>query len=274
MQLDKTDWILIAVLAAVLIIYFYIKKHFKMPKVGSLSLTTGAVKSGKTTFTLALAYSNYKRIHRNWKIRCFLLKIFKPKRPLPEEPLFYSNIPVAFPYVQVTKELILRQTRFRYGSVCFINEASLLADNSVFCNKSITERVMFFNKLIGHETRGGLLFYDTQAIGDMPAVSRRCLGQYFYVHHIARWIPFFLVAYVRECRYSEDGSVVSVDTNDVEEGLQRVIFRKSVWKKFDCYCYSVFTDDLPVEDNIIVLPKDADLRCKEILSFKEYESLQ
>lgn len=272
MQFDKSDWLLLAIIVVAIFLYFYIRKHYKMPKVGSLSLTTGAVKSGKTTFTLALAYSNYRRIHFRWKIRKFFCKLLK--KPIPEEPLFYSNIPLAFPYVPLTKELLLRQVRFRYGSVVFINEASLLADNSVFINKSITERVMFFNKLIGHETRGGLLFYDTQAIGDMPAVSRRCLGQYFYVHHISKWIPFFLVAYVRECRYSEDGSAVSVDTNDIEDGLQRVIFRKSIWKKFDCYCYSVFTDDLPVADKQIVLPKGADLRCKDILSFKEYESLQ
>lgn len=271
MQLDKFDWLLLGILVVAILVYFYIRKHFKMPKVGSLSLTTGAVKSGKTTFTLALAYSNYKRVHRRWKVRKFFCKLFK--KPIPEEPLFYSNIPLAFPYVPLTKELIERKTRFRYGSVIFINEATLLADNSSFKNMALTERIMFFNKLIGHETRGGLLCYDTQAIGDMPAVTRRCLGQYFYVHHLSKWIPFFIVAYVKECRYSEDRSVVSVDTEDVENSLKRVIIRKSIFKKFDCYCYSSFTDNLPVESRQVVLPKGADLRCKDILSFKEFNTL-
>lgn len=271
MHLDKLDWIILAIAAVVLLVVHYIRKHYKMPKVGSLSLTTGAVKSGKTTFTLSLAYGNYKRVHRRWRIRCFFCKMFR--KPLPEEPLFYSNIPVMIPYVPLTKDLIERRTRFRYGSVVFINEATLLADNSVFTDKTLYERIMFFNKLIGHETRGGLLCYDTQAIGDMPAVTRRCLGQYFYVHHLARSFPFFVVAYVRECRYSEDGSIVSVDTSDLEDGLKKVLIRKSIFKKFDCYCYSGFTDDLPVECTVKVLPKGADLRCNELLSYKEFTSL-
>lgn len=274
MQFDKSDWLLLAICAVAIFLYFYIRKKFKFPVVGSLSLTTGAVKSGKTTFTLGLAISNYKRIHRRWRIRAFFCKLFK--KPIPEEPLFYSNIPVSFPYVQVTTDLIERKKRFRYGSVVFINEASLLASNRDFNNLDLSERVMLFNKLIGHETRGGLLFYDTQAIGDMPAVTRRCLGQYFYVHHITKWIPFFLVAYVQEQRYSEDssGNAASFATGDIEDGLKRVIIPKSVWKKFDCYCYSVFTDNLPVESKIIILPKGSDLRCTNVVGFREYNSLK
>ena len=119
-----------------------------------------------------------------------------------------------------------------------------------------------------------MLVYDTQAIGDLPAVTRRCLGQYFYVHHLAIWLPFFLIAYVKEQRYSEDGSVVSVDDEDIEDGLQRVIIRKSVWKKFDCYCYSGFTDYLPVEDRVVTLDTDDDLRCNDLVSFKKYTTLR
>lgn len=269
---DKSDLIILLVLVAVLVLYIYVRRKFKMPKVGSLSLVTGGVKSGKTTFSVAQCISNYNRVHRRWRIRKFFCKMFR--RSIPEEPLFYSNIPLGIPYVEITNDLIERKTRFRYGSVIYISEATLLADNSIYKNMPLSERVMFFNKLIGHETRGGLLIYDTQAIGDLPAVTRRCLGQYFYVHHIAKWLPFFLVAYVRESRYSEDGSVISVDNSDTEDDLKRVLIRKSVWKKFDCYCYSTFTDDLPVVDTVIKLDKKADLSAKKIISFKEYKSLK
>lgn len=271
MNFDKTDLTLILLAVVAFIALRYYRKHFKVPKVGSLALVTGAVKSGKTLFALGLAIANYRIVHRAWRIKCFFCKLLR--RECPEEPLFYSNIPVAFPYVELTKELILRQKRFRYGSVIFCSEASLLADNSVFKDTDVNERIMLLNKLIGHETRGGLLVYDTQAIGDLPAVTRRCIGQYFYVHHTVKNIPFVVLPCVRECRFSEDGSAVSVDTEDVEEGLKKVLFSKRLWKKYDRYCYSSFTDNKPVEDKLVVLPKGASLKAKNITSFKEYKNL-
>lgn len=269
---DKSDLIILLVLVAVLVLYIYVRRKFKMPKVGSLALVTGGVKAGKSTLSVALSIGNHKLVHRRWSIRKFFCKMFR--RSIPEEPLLYSNIPLGVPYVELTEDLLMRRARFHYGSVIYISEATLVADNNTFRDMESNERVMFFNKLIGHETRGGLLIYDTQAIGDLPAVTRRCLGQYFYVHHIAKWLPFFLVAYVRESRYSEDGSVVSVDAADTEETLKRVLIRKSVWKKFDCYCYSVLTDDLPVVDTVIKLDKKSDLSAKKIVSFKKYRSLK
>lgn len=241
-----------------------------MPKVGSLALITGAVKSGKSTFGLALVISEYKRVHRHWKMHRFFARLFR--RAVPEEPLLYSNIPLAVPYVPITKSLLLREVRFRYKSVIYLGEVTLVADNLIYKDVYLNECTMLYTKLIGHETKGGLCIIDTQAIGDMPAVMRRCIGQYFYIHHLSRWIPFFLVAYVIENRYSEDKNVVSVDTSDIEEGLKRVLIRKSVWKKFDCYCYSALTDNLPVADNVVKLKKNASLKADEIVSFREFIS--
>lgn len=269
---NSGDFITIALIILGLFIFFRLKRKFKMPKVGSLALVTGGVKAGKSTYSVALAVTEYKREHRRWRIRKFFAKMFR--RSIPEEPLLYSNIPLAVPYVDITREILERKVRIRYKSVVYLSEATLLADNSIYKDMTLSERLMFFNKLFGHESRGGLLIYDTQAIGDLPAVTRRCLGQYFYVHHMVKWIPFILVAYIREDRYSEDGSVVSTNETDVEDTLKRVIIRKSVWKKFDCYCYSGFTDDLPVSDTVTTLPKGADLRVKNLVSFKHYKTLE
>lgn len=271
--MDKESLFLLLLFVGIILLIVYIRRNFKFPKVGAMALVTGAVKSGKTTFSLGLAISNYKRTHRRWKIRCFFCKIFRKKKPLPEEPLLYSNIPLGVPYVPITKRLLTRKDRFNYGSTIYLSEASLVADNSIYKDGTLSEQIMLFNKLIGHETCGGMLVYDTQAIGDMPAVTRRCLGQYFYVHHITKWIPFFLVAYVKECRYSEDGTVISVDTEDTENTLKRVIIPKSIWKKFDCYCYSCFTDNCTRVDNVVKLSKNDSLIADKIISFKEYDTL-
>lgn len=46
----------------------------------------------------------------------------------------------------------------------------------------------------------------------------------------------------------EGNNEMNVFNEDVEETLKAVVIPKRVWRCFDCYCYSVFTDHLPVED--------------------------
>lgn len=248
-------------------IFFFNKfmSRFKFPKIPSMCVITGGVKVGKSTFGVGLADKEYKRVHRSWKIRKFFQKLFG--KSISEEPLLYSNIPLSIPYAPLTKDLILRKKRFRYGSVIYVNEASLLADSQLIKDLDLNDRLLLFNKLIGHETKGGCIIYDTQTIADCHYSIKRCLSDYFYIHSLVKWIPFFLVAKVIECRYSEDNSVLSVDTQDVELNTRRVIMRKSVWKKFDAYCYSSFTDDLPIEDKVIYYADS--LKSNDIISFRD-----
>ena len=264
-------YILLALFALGAFIFYKISKHFKLPKIACVSLTTGGVKSGKSTFSVYLAISTYKRIHRRWKVRKVFQTLFN--KPIDEEPLLYSNIPLSVPYVPITLELLQRKIRPRYGSVAYVNEASLLCDQMLFKDDELNERLTLFNKLFGHETCGGYLVYDTQCIGDVHYAVKRSLSNYFYVHHLEKRIPFFLVAKVREERYSDDkGTITNTYSEDVEENLKTVIIPKSVWKKFDAYCFSVLTDSLPVSDN--VLKGTTDLKAREIVSFRKFKTIQ
>jgi hypothetical protein len=181
-------------------------------------------------------------------------------------PLLYSNIPLAVPYVPLTQKLIERKERFRYGSVIYINEASLFADSQLVKDMDTNNALLMFNKLIGHELLGGYIIYDTQQIADCHYSVKRCLSNYFYIHHLQKWIPFFLVAYVRECIYSEDGSVTNNFNEDIEDSLVRVIIPKSTWKKFDAYCYSAATDDLPVAEKVRTA---STLKVKKLTTFND-----
>lgn len=264
-------YILLALLALGAFIFYKISKHFKVPKIACVSLTTGGVKSGKSTFSVYLAISTYKRIHRRWKVRKVFQTLFN--KPIDEEPLLYSNIPLSVPYVPITLELLQRKIRPRYGSVAYVNEASLLCDQMLFKDDELNERLTLFNKLFGHETCGGYLVYDTQCIGDVHYAVKRSLSNYFYVHHLEKRIPFFLVAKVREERYSDDkGTITNTYSEDVEENLKTVIIPKSVWKKFDAYCFSVLTDSLPVSDSVI--KGTTDLKAHDIVSFRKFKTIQ
>lgn len=257
-------FILIAV--ALFFVFKFLNK-FKVPKVGAMALVNGGVKCGKSTFSVALARREYKSRVRSVKFKNFFRKIFN--KELIEMPLLYSNVPLGMPYVELTDDLLLRKKRFVYGSVIYCQEASLVADSQLLRDMDLNERLLLFNKLIGHETKGGCIIYDTQCISDLHYSIKRCLSEYFYIHHLTKWIPFFLVAYVQECRFSEDNSVLTTNTNDIEDNLKRVIIPKSTWKYFDCYCYSTLTDNLPVEKKVIENNKQTkDLKANKIISFR------
>ena len=68
--------IFLGVLVLILFIVYKIYSKFKIPKIGCLALVTGGVKTGKSTFAVYLAYVNYKRARRRWKIRAFFQNLF------------------------------------------------------------------------------------------------------------------------------------------------------------------------------------------------------
>lgn len=260
---------LLLILGVVTFFVWRFLARFKSPKCAALTFVNGGVKTGKTAFALHLAYSNYKRSHRAWKVQCFFAKLFRKDKP--EEPFFYSNIPVAFPYVPLTKAHLLRQVRFNYGSTVFVSEFSLLADKNLFKFLSPDElkSVSLFFKLFGHETKGGKFFSDSQALGDICIEFRRNIAQYFYVHHLEKHVPFLLFFKVREERYSEDNSVMSMYDEDTEESLKTVMTSKRLWKLYDQYCYSVLTDNLPVDNSVVDGATLPDLKARYIVSFHD-----
>lgn len=245
----------LAISLIVLIILFIIFMRLrKVPKCGSLTLITGGVKSGKSTLAVHLTIRHYKKVLLKWKIYRIIRKVlrFLPER---EKPLLYSNVPLAgIDYVELTEDLLLREKRFAYRSVIYCQEASLVADSQQWRDMDVNERLLHFNKLIGHETRGGMIIYDTQSIQDCHYAIKRSVSSYIWIHHNIK-IPFFVLVYVREMFYSEDGSGINVFNEDVEETLLRIIIPKSIWKRFDAYCYSKLTDHLPAETKTKYIPK-------------------
>ena len=139
----------------------------KIPKFGNMVLVTGGVKTGKSTMSVWLAYRQYKRQLRKYYICNYVIYplfkwipfgIFKRMRRR-EKPLFYSNIPVAVKnFVPLTLDLIERRKRFRYGSVIYVCESSLVADSQSIKDVLVNEEMLLLNKLIAHETKGGYIF--------------------------------------------------------------------------------------------------------------------
>lgn len=259
------------VLILLIIAFIFISKNMKSLKIGSLALVTGGVKTGKSTLGCYLAIKEYKKARLRYRVRKLLG--FKD-----EEPLFYSNIPIKVNhFVPIDKDYLLRKKRFNYGSVIFIDEASLVADSQLIKDNLINEQLLLFNKLIGHETHGGKLIYNTQSIQDCHYSIKRCVDRYFYVYKMIKWLPFFIVMKVQETRYSEDSSVAIVNQDtDLEDMTKTCIIPKSVWKKFDRYAFSILTDNnlTTCKNDVVNGNKFKSLKQPDVHSFRNYVMLQ
>lgn len=261
--------IIILVLVLFFLIWFFFKH--KRLKLDCITLVVGAPKTGKTTIQVYLAIKdNKKRIFKTKFKNLFRNK--KNKLPL---PLLYSNIPLKYPHVRLTKELLLREHRFVYNSTILISETSLVADSMCYKNEVLGDTLTYFYKLIGHELHGGAVFVETQNPSDNHYSLKRCINRYLFIYHLTKWIPFVLIARVREFAYLEGVEGVNNNFNeDIEESMKLLFIPKSIWKKFDAYTYSVLTDDLYINDNI-VKPKDVtSLKTKDILSLKDILSVK
>lgn len=260
----------IIIILLIILLLWFIMKNYKQIKMGNLILVTGGVKTGKSTLSCWLVRKKYKEQLIKWWIYNFLQKLFKGKKAkLIEKPLLYSNVPLKCDYVPLSEDLILRKKRFSYKSVIYIQEASLVADSMTFKDMDFNDRVNYFNKLIGHETHGGYLVYDTQSTSDLHFGIKRNINNYIYIHNCIKWIPFVIVLKLKENRYSYDNSSIETNEKDIEDTMKTLVISKKIWKMFDCYCYSSMTDNLDVETNVINGSKLKNLKTTKILTFKE-----
>lgn len=262
----KSMFWFIAFAIVAFLFWFFVLRKFKVPKLTALTMFTGGVKTGKSAVSLYFAVKTYKRVHRKWRFRRFMCRLFR--RELPEEPLFYSNIPLRYiRYSPVTYEHFMRKVRFNFGSVVFLDEASLVADSRLISDNRINLQLLLFFKLFGHSTHGGYCIVNSQAISDLHIALKRCTSSYFYIHHLS-WAPFFRIPLLREEKYSEDGTAVNVYNDDIEDSMKRVIMRSSIFKKYDSYCYSFFTDSLPQKNDVRLLGRKDSLKASSIVSFR------
>lgn len=261
-------------LLIICVLLFFVRKflsRFKFPKVSCMCVVTGDLGAGKSAVSFAIAKSKFKSIHRSWAIRSFFRKLFH--LAIDEEPLFYTNIPVCdIPYHELTMDHILKKVRFNFGSVVWVDEASLLADCYLsFDDKTTNSVLLSFWKLFRHETHSGYCIINSQSLTDLHISIRKCCSQYFYLHDTCSsfFVPFVAWCHMREERHSVDNSTINNYANDVEETLKTCLFSKKVFKMYDTHCFSSLTDNLPLKNIAHSLTKYDDLKAHTLVSFRK-----
>ena len=268
--------IIVVIVAFLLFIYF---KFFKIPKLKNVIFIDGGLGCGKSFYSVSLAIKLHKKALRNWNIKkyfCKFLGLFskKYKNKELEKPLLYSNIKLKnYEHVILTKELLTRDNRFNYKSVVLIDEFSLFADQQLYKNQELNEKLQLFFKLFRHETKGGYMVVNSQSINDCHYSFKYILNDYFYIHHRIK-LPFISILAIRENVYSSDiGNVVNISNEDIEFSLKKVIVFNNFYNKYDSYTYSVFTDNLKNDDRIVKFIKNDELKADKLISFRDYKYL-
>ena len=246
------------------IVYKVRAKVKPLGPLGTISVVTGAVKTGKSTLAVHLAIKSYRRTLRAYYIQRYILR-----RDV-DKPLLYSNIPLACDFVMLDKDILLRKKRVVPKSVVLVDEASLLADSQYIRDGVVNKQLLLFFKLFGHMSHGGSMIIDTHAISDLHYAIKRSINQYTYIRLTHR-LPFFLVMDVLEQRYADDGTIVSAQTDDIDANLRHVIISRFAWRMFDTYAFSILTDHLPVKTDVIHGKDLPNLKTHEIVSFRDWK---
>ena len=266
-------FILLLIGLAVFIVIF-VRRKIKTLKIPSVYLITGAVKTGKTLLSVHVAIKLYRKNVRKWFFKRLLCLILH--RELPQKPMLYSNIPLRWQrFNKFTINILERKVRIPELSVCLLDEASLIADSMLFKDKDINNRLMLFVKLYGHYSHGGSLIINTQSISDLHFSFKRCINSYCFIYTTVKY-PFITIMKVREMMYSDEkNNIQNIYNDDIELSMRTVVLFNKCYKKYDRYCYSIFTDDLPYEvdyDSEILTRYDS-LKTRDLVTLQEFKEL-
>lgn len=263
---------IILVIVLLVLLAFFLIRHFKHLKIDNVYFISGGVKTGKSFVSVALAIKTYRKNLFKWYLTNWLYKLFKKGTA---KPMLYSNIPLRYvKFNPLTMSIIERKVRIPNKSVVLIDEISLLADSMLYKDKKINDELMCFIKLFGHYTHGGTLITNSQAIADCHFSIKRCLSHYLYINSRVKF-PFVTIFNVREMLYSDDNNSINNNNDDVEKSLIKIWFLNRYYKYYDSYCYSVFTDCLPYQTNynVRILNRKDSLKADVLLTLQDFTTL-
>ena len=276
-------WFLVS-LFVIGFLFFLYWKYFKRLKLKSIVFVDGTLGTGKSFLSVSLAVRKYKSNLFKYKIKKGILRFlnvfnrkFGQRAKLIEKPLLYSNIKLRnIDFVVVTKDLLCRENyRFAKSSVLLLDEFSLVADQMMFKDRYVNERLSEFFKLFRHEVgKDSLIVINSQSTSDLHYSLKYVLSDFIYIHSRSR-LPFCSLLKVEEVSYSADKGVTLETTNDgdIENNLLNLLVWNKYFKYYDSYCYSIFTDSLPVYKKVVRFGKKDSLKADVLVSFKAMEGL-
>jgi len=232
----------------IIILVFYIYKHFYFIKVDNTLMFTGAPGTGKTNEMVRMSLKLLKAVRRrtkreNFKIALINLWHKKDKDfiPLPyqEKPLMYSNIPIKISKREWSQKLKLehltlseRQTK---RAITVITEIGKIVSRYDHQNPNISDNIDEYVSLYRQFTLGGYFLCDDQSSDNAEVDIRRRLGTIINMLHFTRFWIFYFVK-MRNITISED--IKTIEKDSVEDNYKTRLGVFLGKPRYDTYAFS------------------------------------
>lgn len=271
-------WLLIlAILIAVVILFLIIKPYFI--KYDTVVAYTGGLGSGKSFMSTLTA----RRELRKNRIKTFFYNIKQKilRRKCIEMPLLYSSIPIRISKYEMstilTDDMLTLQKGFVKGSVVFIDEVDVFANQFAYGNHNVIEcqskkdikakqdgsenfdsglfdeEIRLFRHLYSSPACECKLIVNTQATSNITTIIRRRMNTVFVLSKFRKWkipiLSWFIVPFTVEVRnITITDEITNTSENNAEDHM-RVHFGLMPRKRlYDTHCYKHRADTIPIDE--------------------------
>lgn len=263
------------VILIILVILFIILKPYFI-KYDTICAYTGGLGSGKSFLSSLTAVRQLRK--NRFKTMLYNLKMHIQRKPKLEKPMLYSSIPIRISKNEMSKvltaDMLTLQESIVKGSVVYIDEVDVFANQFSFANHNVIECsskkelkdiregkndydsglfdefMRLYRHLWSSAACESKMIVNTQATSNITTIIRRRMNTVFVLSHFRiHKIPIlslFIKFYTVECRNititDEITNTSEKNTEDNMKIIYGIVPRK---KLYDTHCYKHRADTIP-----------------------------
>ncbi len=271
----------ITVIVAVIVVFVVVRPYFI--KYDTICAFTGGLGTGKSFMSAETACRELKKNRAKTRVYNFKERLKNPKNPkLLEKPLLYSSIPIRISRKEMsailTDDMLTLQEKFVPGSVVFIDEIDVWANQYSYANHNIIEisnkkdikskregiaEVDFDSGLFDEEMRLFRHYYsspacecklicNSQATSNIATIIRRRMNTVYVLSQFRKYklpiIGGFFVPYTVKIRnITITDEITNMTEKNAEDNCRVFIGIMPIFKRYDTHCYKHRADTIPLK---------------------------
>lgn len=263
-QSNLIFYLVVGVLITLFILYKMLKPY--IIAYDTTILFCGGLGSGKTFNSVKMAVRLYKKNLTKIKIRNFFNRLFK--KPIKEEPLLISNLPIKIDRKHfstiLTKDMLILNTHIPEYSVVMIDELPQLVNQFNWgleeVKHNLNEFITFFRHYIG-----GYLICNGQAESEIVKQVRVKLNSYYWCFDFQKFWLFYRFKVIHSQITEND---VSISTEFIEDKTKFSYGIFPLFKRYDSRCYRNRYKKVPYVD----MSAYKKLTTNDVIRFDSYKS--
>lgn len=253
-------WYHIVLILIILLVLFFILRHFKKPRIETFNLVSGGVGGGKTSSVICRVKSQLRRYYFIWKNRnikndYIILSNFpigKLKRDRKGQPL-YRYLKIWNKHIKcydLDLKILTQQLRVPQDEVILIiDEFSQVASQFDFNNPVVSNNMNDFFSLFRHYTRGKGYIYGMDQCSENIFLQLRRRASYCYNMMSCKkllLLPICIYEYRKIMISDEVQNIIEVKDGTDENELRKFIFFCNPFKWYDSHAYYNRNKKIPI----------------------------